>query len=178
MSVKSSSRSRSQSSTPSSILKRPKTLTSRVSEIQNKPSKVTFVLPHTQKVKSIFSNYIQNGESREYEQLVIMIRDAKLTDNDLSSLLKEATECISVLDQNLRLFVEALLAVQWIDKGPEVVSEYQSFIVNLLSAHNYHAKMVIDRLVKLFLPSKYFLFYTDSLHCFEIIGPLLMYKSF
>ncbi|KAJ8974029.1 hypothetical protein NQ317_001817 [Molorchus minor] len=90
---------------------------------------------------------------KSYENLLCLIRDAQLTDNDVSCLLKEATECISLLNQDLRLFVEALLSIEWINKKSDVVSEYQSFVVNLVSAHNYHAKIVIEKLVKLFLPA-------------------------
>lgn len=142
------------SSTPS-ILKRGKTLKSRLSEIKS-PNKVKFVLPHSQKVQIILEEYKGKKISRDYENLLCLIRDAELTDEDVSSLLKEATECISILNQDLRLFVEAILSVNWIDKGNGVVSEYQSFIVNLLSAHNYHAKLVIEKLVSLFLPGIFF----------------------
>ncbi|XP_074030312.1 RNA polymerase I-specific transcription initiation factor RRN3 homolog Tif-IA [Leptinotarsa decemlineata] len=138
--------------TPSSILKKPRSIKSRLSELHSTPIKVRFVLPHSQKVNSILEGYIQSKVSRDYENLVCLLRDAELTDDDVSSILTEATECISILNQNLRLFVEALLSIPWTDKSPKVVSEYQSFIVNLLSAHNYHAKMVVDKLVKLFLP--------------------------
>ncbi|XP_057658400.1 RNA polymerase I-specific transcription initiation factor RRN3 isoform X2 [Diorhabda carinulata] len=153
MSSKGSRRSLSRSNTPSSILKKSKTLKSRLSEIQNTPTKVRFVLPHSEKVKSILEEFSLNGVSREYEQLVIMIRDAELTDSDISALLKEASECISLLNQTLRLFVEALISIEWITKSVAVVSEYQTFIVDLLSAHNYHSKMVIEKLVRLFWPS-------------------------
>ncbi|XP_028142826.2 RNA polymerase I-specific transcription initiation factor RRN3 [Diabrotica virgifera virgifera] len=153
MSVKSSRHSSSKSCTPSSILKRPTTMRSRISALQNTPSKVHFVLPHSSKVRSILEEFSSKGSSREYEQLIIMIRDATLTNDDISALLKEATECITLLNQNLRLFVEALVSVEWIDKNENVVSEYRSFIVDLLAAHNYHCKMVIDKLVRLFLPS-------------------------
>ncbi|XP_018574446.1 RNA polymerase I-specific transcription initiation factor RRN3 [Anoplophora glabripennis] len=143
--------SRRKNSSPPSILKKGKALRSRLSEIKS-PNKVKFVLPHAQKVQNILEEYKGNKISRDYENLLCLIRDAELTDEDISSLLKEATECITLLNQDLRLFVEAILSVSWIDKNNGVVSEYQSFIVNLLSAHNYHAKLVIEKLVTLFLP--------------------------
>lgn len=141
------------SSTPS-ILKKRSTIKSRLSEIKS-PNKVRFVLPHSQKVQNILEEYRGKKISRDYENLLCLIRDAELTDEDVSSLLKEATECISILTNDLRLFVEAILSISWINKNNDVVSEYQSFIVNLLSAHNYHAKLVIEKLVTLFLPSRY-----------------------
>ncbi|KAG5889235.1 hypothetical protein JTB14_006371 [Gonioctena quinquepunctata] len=143
----------SKTRTPSSILKKPRSMKSRLFGIKPTPIKVRFVLPHSQKVNSILEGYIETSVSRDYENLVCLLRDAELTDEDVSSILTEATECISILNQNLRLFVEALLSIAWTSKSAKVVSEYQSFIVNLLSAHNYHAKTVIDNLVKLFLPA-------------------------
>lgn len=153
MSLK-SGRSRSSSGTPS-ILKKTSTLKKRLNEIVNASPKVRFQLPHAKKVQTILSEYIQTNDPKQYHSLVCFIRDAELPDKDISDLLVEATECISLLNQDLRLFVEALLSVRWTERNEKVVTEYQSFIVNLLSAHNYHTKIVIDSLVSQFLPSKY-----------------------
>lgn len=154
MSVKSRKSLGSRVSGTPSILKKPRSIKSRLSEIQQTPTRVKFVLPHAQKVQSILEDYLFKQESRDYENILCQIRDAQFTDDEVSSLLKEATECISILGKDLRLFVEAVLSIEWSDKSEHVVSEYQSFIVNLLSAHNYHAKVVIDKLVKSFLTGK------------------------
>ncbi|KAJ8945039.1 hypothetical protein NQ318_019034 [Aromia moschata] len=132
--------------TPSSILKKSRSIKSRLSEVSQTPVKVRFVLPHSQKVQIILQEYMKTNVSKDYENLVCLIRDAELTDEDICSLLKESTECISILNQNLRLFVDALLSIDWIDKNNRVVARYQSFIVNLVSAHNYHAKVVIEKI--------------------------------
>ncbi|KAF7267870.1 RNA polymerase I-specific transcription initiation factor RRN3 homolog Tif-IA [Rhynchophorus ferrugineus] len=152
MSLK-SGRSRSSTGTPS-ILKKNSTLKKRLSELVNASPKVRFQLPHAKKVQTILSEYIQTNDPKQYLSLVCFIRDAELPDKDISDLLVEATECISLLNQDLRLFVEALLSVRWTDRNETVVTEYQSFIVNLLSAHNYHTKIVIDSLVSQFLPGQ------------------------
>lgn len=153
MSVFAASLSKSQSSQPASILKKHTSLRAKLNQSNgNSPSKVRFTLPHAKKVHQILLNFSKNGEKRDYENLVCLIRDSILLDDDLSALLKEATECISLLNQDLRLFVEALFSIDWVDRNESVVSEYQTFIVNLLSAHNYHSKYVIERLVYLFLP--------------------------
>lgn len=153
MSIK-SSRARSSLGT-SSIKKSNSSLKKRLTEIMQTPSKVRFQLPHSKKVKAILEAFVKSNETREYLSLVCLIRDAELLDSDITELLNEATECISLLNRDLRLFVEALLSISWIDRDANVVKVYQSFIVNLLSAHNYHAKIVVDKLVELFLPSKY-----------------------
>lgn len=153
MSVKSS---RTRSSTgSSSILKKTSSLKRRLTEIVNSPAKVRFQLPHSKNVRKILEHFVKSGETKEYFSLVCMIRDAHLLDRDVVSLLSEANECILLLNQDLRLFVEALLNLSWNDRSGDVVKEYQGFIVNLLSAHNYHARYVINQLVGLFLPGKY-----------------------
>lgn len=147
---------RSKSTTPSSILKKTPSLKKRISEIKSTPSKVRFVLPYSKKVRNILKEYVKENNRRDYEHLVCLIRDSVLIDEDISSLLKEATQCISLLNQDLRLFVEAVLSISWVDKSENVVREYQSFIVNLVSAHNYHAEFVIDKLVSLFITGEFF----------------------
>lgn len=100
-----------------------------------------------------------------------LIRDCDLSDKEIITILKEANGCIPLLNQDLNLFVEALLTMKWLSHSKEVISEFQSFLVNLASAHNYHAKMVIDSLVSKFLPGKFrFSFYNnviDTASCFS-----------
>ena len=143
-------------STPSSILKKTPSIKSTLNRsLKNTtPSKVRFTLPHAKKVQSILRDYIDKSNAKEYENLVCLIRDAELLDEDISSLLKEATECISIMKEDLRLFVEAILSINWVDRNKSVVKEYQLFIANLISAHNYHAECVINKLVSLFIPGE------------------------
>ncbi|KAL1506194.1 hypothetical protein ABEB36_005599 [Hypothenemus hampei] len=150
MSLKSSRISKSTGAP--SILKKTTHFKRRLTEIAITPSKVRFQLPHSKKVKNILEAYKNNRETRDYFSLLCVLRDSELFDSDITSLLNETTECISLLNRDFRLFVEALLSIKWINRDPTVVKEYQSFIVNLLSAHNYHAKHVISYLVELFLP--------------------------
>lgn len=140
----------SRNTSTSSILKRTSLKTKLLTE--RTPTKVRFTLPHSKKVRHILQSYAAKEDVREYQTLVCLVRDSLLLDEDLSSLLSEASECISILNQDLRLFVEAVLLIKWVDYSDNVVSKYQSFIYNLLSAHNYHAKLAIDSLVYKFLP--------------------------
>ncbi|KAF5273907.1 hypothetical protein FQA39_LY01022 [Lamprigera yunnana] len=125
------------------------TLKSKLTE-RERP-KVRFTFPHTKKVRQILQDYANKCNVREFENLVCLIRDSHLHDEDISALLSEATQCISLLNHDLRLFVEVILLIKWVSYSDAVVSEYQSFIINLLSAHNYHAKFAIDTLISNFL---------------------------
>ncbi|KAK4875405.1 hypothetical protein RN001_011827 [Aquatica leii] len=133
----------------SSILRR---TSMKTKLLERERPKVRFTFPHTKKVRHILQNFAAKQNIREYENLVCLIRDSHLLDDDLSGLLTEATQCISLLNQDLRLFVEAILIVNWVSFSDNVISQYQSFIINLLSAHNYHAKFAIDTLIAHFLP--------------------------
>lgn len=144
---------RTKTSNLSSILKKPVTFKSKLNTTGQSP-KVSFALPHSEKVRSILESYTSKANIRNYENLVCLIRDCDLSDKELSSLLTEASDCIPLLGQELRLFTEAITAVRWVNRSDEIVTEYQTFLVNLLSAHNYCLKTVLDSLVLNFLPGK------------------------
>lgn len=114
-----------------------------------------FQLPHSARVKHILQKYVAGEDVKEYEQLVCSIRDNVFEDDEIHSLLEEATQCISILNQDLRLFVEAILVLKWAHKSDSIVQEYRSFLVNLLCAHNYHTKHAIDQLLAYFIPGKF-----------------------
>lgn len=113
-----------------------------------------FQLPHTDRVKTILQEYASGTNLKDYEQLVCSIRDDELRDIEIHSLLEEASQCLSILNQDLRLFVEALLTLKWVHRADSLIKEYQSFLVNLLSAHNYHVKFALDQLVLNFVPGR------------------------
>lgn len=144
---------RSKGSTPSSILKRSTPFKAKLDN-KIKTPRVHFMLPHSEKVRSILHSYMNKVNQREYESFICMIRDAELSDKEVSSLLKEASDCVSLLGQDLKLFVEVILNIKWTSRSESVVKQYQAFLVNLLSAHIYHDKAVIDMLVSNFLPGK------------------------
>ncbi|KAL0266686.1 UNVERIFIED_CONTAM: hypothetical protein PYX00_009163 [Menopon gallinae] len=115
---------------------------------RNSLHRVRFRLPTD--IKRIFQNYKSNCNFEEYESLVSIIRDDDISDSDLLSLLKEAKNCIPILNYDLRLFVQALNIIRWTNRGDEVVETYKEFINDLVTAHSQHTKVVMDQLVKLF----------------------------
>lgn len=142
----------SKSSTPTSILKRPTPFKAKLA--RTKSPRVQFKLPHSEKVRSILQGYTTRVNPKDYENLICMIRDAELSDREVSSLLKEASDCVALLNQDLKLFVEVILNIKWTSRSEGVVKQYQAFLVNLLSAHVYHDKAVLDMLVANFLPGE------------------------
>lgn len=124
--------------------------------------RVKFHLPHSERVRSILQKYSNKEDRREYENLVCLIRDCDLADNEISLLLQEANDCIDLLSQELTLFVEVVVNVRWAHRSQALVEKYKSFLVNLLSAHNYHTKVILDSLVSNFLPGNGALFHLGA----------------
>jgi len=112
-------------------------------------NRVRFQLPCN--VRQIFINKKNQVNTKDYEHLVCTIRDSEISDTDLKRLLEEASNCVGILDFELRLFVQALVILGWTHRSPDVIKDYQSFIINVVSAHPLHAKDVINQLVKLFI---------------------------
>lgn len=114
--------------------------------------KVRFQVPND--IRKIFLDFKTGCNIREYENLVCTIRDSEISDKDLYKLLTEAKNCISILNYDLRLFIQALILIRWAHRNEDVVKCYQEFINDLVSAHSQHTKVVIDQLVKLFLQTE------------------------
>lgn len=119
-----------------------------------KQTKVRFQLPHSQNVRTILEGFHNGTHIKEYTSLIVMLRDAELEDKEVHELLEEATQCISILNQNLKLFIEAILSLKWTQYSKSVILEYQSFLINLLCAHIYHCKSVVEKLVLNLFPGK------------------------
>lgn len=68
------------------------------------------------------------------------------------SLLTDVEQCITLLNERHRLLIEALLNISWTDRRSEVTTAYKRFVEELLVAHVYHSKFVIDKLILKFKP--------------------------
>ncbi|GLH11224.1 Uncharacterized protein GBIM_16049 [Gryllus bimaculatus] len=71
-------------------------------------------------------------------------------DQDLSRLLQDCRENVSLLTQAAYHLVNAILKIKWAHRSECTVRDYQGFLVDLLSAHNYYTKIVFDELVATF----------------------------
>jgi len=103
-------------------------------------------------LKNLFLDFVSDRDRDLYEEFICHIRDLgqEIRDDDLLQLLKEARGCISILDANFRLFVQVVLILRWVHRSVDIVKEYQGFLQDLCSAHNYYTKGVVDHLVSSF----------------------------
>ncbi|XP_046628469.1 RNA polymerase I-specific transcription initiation factor RRN3 [Neodiprion virginianus] len=131
-------------SSVSSILKGPGIR----AKIINQANRVQFKLPKN--LKDILLSFESGTSHKQYENLVCTIRDSEIRESELIDLLTETHACISLLGPSHRLFIEALLTLNWTTRSLQVTTIYKGFLEDLVSAHNYHAKLIIDKLVDRF----------------------------
>lgn len=133
-------------SSVSSILKAPGVR----SQLIRQPNRVYFKLPKN--LKNIIYNFENGSVTKEYEDLICVLRDSNIKDTDLIEFLVNVRQCISLLTPVHKLFVETLLQLKWTNRSSEVASAYKTFIEDLVCMQIHYAKNVIDNLVEQFKP--------------------------
>ncbi|XP_015595877.1 RNA polymerase I-specific transcription initiation factor RRN3 [Cephus cinctus] len=134
-------------SSVSSILKNPGVR----AKLVDRPNKVHFKLPKN--LKHILTNFENGTQRRVYEDLICILRDSTIKDSEFIELLTEVRQCISLLGPMHRLFVEALLNINWTNRNKTATNAYKAFLEDLVCAHVYHSKCIIDKLVEQFRPA-------------------------
>ncbi|XP_071440305.1 RNA polymerase I-specific transcription initiation factor RRN3 [Hetaerina americana] len=115
----------------------------------SKPSnKVQFRVPSG--LKTTLSEYVKGQDNRLYEETVSLLRDYDVVDEDLLQLLKEVRSVVSILDRRVKFFVHVFLLIPWAHRAGSVVDEYQGFLLDLLTAHNYYIDISFEILIKTF----------------------------
>ncbi|XP_011155853.1 RNA polymerase I-specific transcription initiation factor RRN3 [Solenopsis invicta] len=114
------------------------------------PNKVYFKLP--QDVRNILCNFTKGDGIKEYQKLILSLKEGAVKDSDLAEFLTEARQCISLLDNKYESFVQALLQVDWTTRSSEVISIYKLFLQDLVCMQTVHINIVINRLAELFKP--------------------------
>ncbi|XP_018302784.1 RNA polymerase I-specific transcription initiation factor RRN3 [Mycetomoellerius zeteki] len=102
-------------------------------------------------VKDILYNY-KGIRKKEYDKLVHSIKNGVVKDNNLAEFITEAMQYISLLDIERKLFVEALLQIDWTIRSSQVIFTYKLFLQNLACMQTFHTNIVINCLVELFKP--------------------------
>lgn len=60
-----------------------------------------------------------------------------------------------MLENDHKHLVEVLLNLNWTSKSLEVISCFKKFIDDLMCVHNYHYKLIFDKLINQFILSKF-----------------------
>ncbi|XP_071862578.1 RNA polymerase I-specific transcription initiation factor RRN3 homolog Tif-IA [Bombus fervidus] len=135
-------------SSVSSILKTPGVR----SQLIRQSNRVHFKLPKN--LKSIIYNFEAGNGTKDYEDLICILRDSNIKDRDLIGFLSNVRQCISLLGPIHKVFVETLLQIKWTDRSIDVTSAYKAFIEDLICMQIHYAKNTIDNLVEQFKPDE------------------------
>lgn len=135
-------------SSVSSILKAPGVR----SQLIRQTNRVYFKLPKD--LKSIIYNFEAGNGTKDYEDLICILRESNIKDADLIEFLANVRQCISLLGPVHKVFIETLLQVKWTNRLSEVASAYKAFVEDLICMQIYYAKHVIDNLIEQFKPDE------------------------
>ncbi|XP_064617684.1 RNA polymerase I-specific transcription initiation factor RRN3-like [Liolophura sinensis] len=94
----------------------------------------------------------KKGSSKDYDILVSNLNNPSIESELLIHYLRGLKTCISVVGKEYEVLVGVLLKLDWLEREPAVVHEYQSFLVNLVSAHTVYLRATLRALVKAFTP--------------------------
>lgn len=111
-------------------------------------------------VSQVLRNYVKDGNSGSYNELMRVLKDGPLNDNNFRVLLEDSMNCVVLLGKDLKQFVDFLCDVEWINRTEDLVELYKRFLFNLVTAHAYHCQRIMNSLMKLFkgkINLKYFI---------------------
>ncbi|OAD62109.1 RNA polymerase I-specific transcription initiation factor RRN3, partial [Eufriesea mexicana] len=135
-------------SSVSSILKTPGIR----SQLIRQSNRVYFKLPKD--LKGIIYNFEAGNGTKDYEDLICLLRDSNIKDADLVEFLSNVRQCISLLGPVHKVFIETLLQIKWTNRSLDVISAYKAFIEDLICMQIHYAKNVIDSLIEQFKPDE------------------------
>ncbi|XP_063700799.1 RNA polymerase I-specific transcription initiation factor RRN3 [Culicoides brevitarsis] len=115
-------------------------------------SKVQFETHVERRVETVLDRVETEGDVQQYERFLTLIKEEDYDDVEYLRIIRESKSCIPRLKPHFRAFVEVITGLNWLSRSPEVHQEYQSFIVDLLVAHNKYTNIVVSRLISFFVP--------------------------
>ncbi|XP_012137298.2 RNA polymerase I-specific transcription initiation factor RRN3 homolog Tif-IA isoform X1 [Megachile rotundata] len=122
------------------------------SQLIRRSNKVYFKLPKD--FRTIIYNYESGNGTKDYDDLICVLRDSCIKDSDLVEFLANVKQCTSLLGPAHKTLLDTILQIKWTNRSVEVINAYKAFLENLICIQTYYAKTVIDNLVELFKPDE------------------------
>lgn len=111
-------------------------------------NKVRFELLRDQSLRKCLLNAADgSGGAKEYRDYVMMVRDDAISDADFLQAIQEGRDCVDLLKPKFTDLAQALISLNWLNKKPETILAYQTFLLDLLSAHNKYTAYAVEKLV-------------------------------
>ncbi|KAK1137539.1 hypothetical protein K0M31_002044 [Melipona bicolor] len=120
------------------------------SQLIRQSNRVYLKLPKN--LRSILFNFEAGNGTKDYEDLICILRNSDIKDTDLIEFLSNVRQCISLLGPVHKVLVETLLQIKWTNRSLDVTSAYKVFIEDLICMQIHYAKNAIDNLIEQFKP--------------------------
>ncbi|KOX67426.1 RNA polymerase I-specific transcription initiation factor RRN3 [Melipona quadrifasciata] len=120
------------------------------SQLIRQSNRVYLKLPKN--LRSILFNFEAGNGTKNYEDLICILRNSDIKDADLIEFLSNVRQCISLLGPVHKVLVETLLQIKWTNRSLDVTSAYKVFIEDLICMQIHYAKNAIDNLIEQFKP--------------------------
>ncbi|XP_037731629.1 RNA polymerase I-specific transcription initiation factor RRN3-like isoform X1 [Drosophila subpulchrella] len=88
------------------------------------------------------------------KEFTIFLCEAKLKDDEVLSILKDAKEVVQHLTPVFLKAVKALLSLNWKKRSSEIIEAYIEFYVDLLMTHNQYLSIGVFKLIEHWIPEK------------------------
>ncbi|GFR84213.1 RNA polymerase I-specific transcription initiation factor RRN3-like [Elysia marginata] len=109
-------------------------------------------LQHVEQPKPLSFEFVPDPGSEDYSSLLKIILSEETQADHLVPLLKYLEQNICRLDVEYKTLVTTTLSINWLGNTPELISTFQAFVLNLVSAHMSYLKPCLRMLVKKFIP--------------------------
>ncbi|XP_074647200.1 RNA polymerase I-specific transcription initiation factor RRN3-like [Tubulanus polymorphus] len=106
-------------------------------------------------ISEILENY-KNGSSsasKPYNVLISNLSDPNVKSVFIVKVLRGLSDFVTNLDKKFEHLIGTVLKLDWPNREPRVVIEYQTFILNLISANTFYLKSCLKSFITRFRPS-------------------------
>lgn len=101
-------------------------------------------------VQQIITKFVEENNGAPYAELLKILRDCQLNDDNFTIIFADCTSCIGILGREFNSLIEIICSIEWTHREANLRELYKTFILNLVTAHIYHAPVVISCIVKQF----------------------------
>ncbi|RUS70447.1 hypothetical protein EGW08_021796 [Elysia chlorotica] len=108
----------------------------------------------TEPQKPVTFEFLPNPGSDDYNSLIKIVLSSETQADHLVQLLKYLEQNICRLEGEYKSLVLAILSMNWLGCGPELIATFQAFALNLVSAHLSYLRPCVKMLVKRFIPEE------------------------
>uniref|UniRef100_A0A1A9WET5 RNA polymerase I-specific transcription initiation factor RRN3 n=1 Tax=Glossina brevipalpis TaxID=37001 RepID=A0A1A9WET5_9MUSC len=117
-------------------------------------NRVRFEMPKQKDLPELVKDIEESQDYAALNEFVSFLTESSLDDKQLLKILRDALSICNQLSPQFSSLVEALLALPWNNRSPEVAKAYSEFCLDILVAYNKYLPFAIRKLVALWIPNE------------------------